>query len=81
MFEIVPTRCRQGLLERRRPFLVGLSQSPHLVRGQAQVSEHSPKGLAAVDDLQELPAFLDLQPRLRSASSACLASSLWNRRI
>jgi hypothetical protein len=28
-----------------------------------------------------LPAFLDLQPRLRSASSACLASSLWNRRI
>jgi hypothetical protein len=57
MLEIVPTRCRQGLLERRRPLLVGLGQSPHLVRGQAQVSEHSPKGLAAVDDLQELPAF------------------------
>ena len=80
MLETAPTRCRQGLLERRRLFLVGLGQSPHLVRGQAQVSEHSPKGLAAVDDLQELPAFLDLQPRLRSASSACPGFGAWNRR-
>ena len=80
MLETAPTRCRQGLLERRRLFLVGLGQSPHLVRGQAQVSEHSPKGLAAVDDLQELPAFLDRQPRLRSASSACPGFGAWNRR-
>ena len=38
MPEVFPTGCRQCGLELLGPFVVGLSQSPHLVGGQAEVT-------------------------------------------
>jgi hypothetical protein len=47
--EVVPTGCRQRSIEGSEPFIVGLGQSPDLVRGEAKITEHSPEGLASVN--------------------------------
>jgi hypothetical protein len=42
-----------------RPFLVGFGQSPHLVGGQAKITEHRPERLATADRVEELLPRLD----------------------
>jgi transposase len=42
-----------------RPFLVGLGQSPHLVGGQAKITEHCPERQAIVDRVEKLFPQLD----------------------
>jgi hypothetical protein len=50
MLEVVPAGCRYGGLKRCRPFVVGLGQYPHLVRGQPKITKHLPKRLAGAQD-------------------------------
>jgi hypothetical protein len=54
VLEVAAAGCRQRSLEFCRPLLVGLGQSPHLVRRHAKVTEHRAERLAAVDRVQEL---------------------------
>ena len=69
MLEVVPAGRRQGRIQRRRPFFVGLGEAPHLVRCQAKITERLAERLADVDRVQELLPCLDGQPCLRFAPS------------
>jgi hypothetical protein len=53
MLQVVPASSGQCSLERTRPLVVSLGQSPHLVRGQAKISKNRPERLASVDGVQE----------------------------
>jgi hypothetical protein len=71
MLQVVPASSRQGGLERTRPLVVSLGQSPHLVRCQAKITEHLPERLADIDGVQEpLPHFYR-EPVLRPRSPVC----------
>ena len=70
MLEVASPRCRQGGLKRCRPVVVGPGEAPHLVGGQAKVTEYRPEWLAAVDRVEEVLPYLNRQPLLRSDSSA-----------
>jgi hypothetical protein len=59
VLEVVAAGRCKGSLQLGRPFLVGLGQSPHLIRGQLQVTNHGPERLPRVDRLQELLPYLD----------------------
>ena len=58
VLEVIPTHCRQGCIQHLGPLLVGLGQSPHLVRGEAEVTEHCPERLAGIDRVEELLTLL-----------------------
>ena len=64
MLQVVPTGSRQCGLERTRPQLVGLGQSPHLVRCQAKLSNNRPERLTCVDGVQELLPHVYREPVL-----------------
>jgi hypothetical protein len=53
-----------------RPLLIGPGQSPHLIGGQAKVTEHPVERLAAVNGVQEPLPYLDGQACLRPGSAA-----------
>jgi hypothetical protein len=59
VLEVVPAGRRQGRLQFLGPFLVGPGESPHLVGGQAEVTQYSPERLAAVDGIQHLRAHVN----------------------
>ena len=58
-----PTRVLGRMMrdhrDKLRPFLVGFGQSPHLVGGQAKITEHRPERLATADRVEELLPRLD----------------------
>ena len=54
VLEVIPTGCRQGGLERCRPFPVGLGETPDLIGRQAEVAQYRPERLACVDRIEEL---------------------------
>jgi hypothetical protein len=59
VLEVVPPGCHQCGFELLRPFLIGLGEPPHLVRGQAEITERLAKRLTSVDRIKELPPYLD----------------------
>jgi hypothetical protein len=52
--EVDSTGSGQSGLQCCRPSLVGPSQSPHLVRRDAKVTEHRAERLVGIDAVQEL---------------------------
>jgi hypothetical protein len=71
VLEVVASGSCQGRLELRRPLIVGLGETPHLVRCQAEITERLPERFATVDRVQELPPDFGGKPILRSAPAAC----------
>jgi hypothetical protein len=59
VLEVVPASCRQGGLQSGCPLTIGLGESPHLVRCQAEVPERRPERLECVDGVQKLLPQLD----------------------
>jgi len=59
VLQVIPTGCRQCGLQLLGPFLVGLGESPHLIRCQLELAERRPERLASVDRVQELLPYLD----------------------
>ena len=57
--EVVAAGCYQGGLNRSGPLVVSLGQPPHLIGGQAEITEHGPERLAAVDRIEELSPQVD----------------------
>jgi hypothetical protein len=58
VLQVVTAGCRQGGLERGRPRLVSLRESPDLLGGQAEVSNYCLKRSARIDALEKpLPDF------------------------
>jgi hypothetical protein len=49
VLEVLPADRSQRSIKGSRPFLVGLGQSPHLVRCQSKISECPPERLTSVD--------------------------------
>ena len=49
MLELLPTSCRQCGLQLLRPFLVGFSESPHLIGREVKLVEHRAEWFASVD--------------------------------
>jgi hypothetical protein len=70
VLEVVPAAGHQSGLKCAGPLLVGLGQSPHLVGGQAKVTEHRSERLATVDRVEELLPQLYGESLLRPASEA-----------
>jgi len=56
--EIVPSPSCQSVLKRSRPLLVGLGETPHLVRSQAEILEHCTEWLAIMNRVEELLSHL-----------------------
>jgi hypothetical protein len=71
MPEVVTAACRRGSLQLFGPFAVGLGEPPHLIGGQAQVTEHRAERLAVVDCSRSCFRTSTGEPRLRIASEAC----------
>jgi hypothetical protein len=59
VLEVAVAGCRQGGLQIGRPLLVGLGESPDLVRGEAKLTEHRAERLATVDRIKKLLPHLD----------------------
>ena len=59
VLQVVSAGCGQSGLQRCRPLLVGISQPPHPIRRQAEVTEHRPERLASIDRVQQLLPHLD----------------------
>lgn len=58
VLEVVPAGCHQGCLQRGQPFLVGFGEPPHLIGGQAKVTQYRPEWLAVIDGVEELLSHL-----------------------
>jgi hypothetical protein len=54
VLKVVPAGRRQGSLQLLGPFLVSLGEPPHLVGGQAKITEHVPERLTTVDGVKKL---------------------------
>jgi hypothetical protein len=54
VLDVVSTGGRQCGVELLRPLLVGLGESPDLIRGEAEVTQHLPERLTGVDRIEEL---------------------------
>ena len=74
MLEVIAAGSRQGSLERTRPLVVSLGQSPHLVRCQAKITKNRPERLTCVDGVQEPLPHLYLEPVLRPRAPVCPSS-------
>jgi hypothetical protein len=68
VLEVVTAGCRQCGLERGRPLLVSLGEPPYLLRGQAEVADHSLKRNACTDALEKPPPDIGGEPCLRPGS-------------
>src|SRR5215217_8464369 len=76
--QVVPASSRQCSLQRIRPLVVSLGQSPYLVRSQAKISKNRPERLTCVDGVQEPLPHLYRKLRLRPAPEPCLADEVSN---
>jgi hypothetical protein len=77
MLELLPTSCRQCGLQLLRPFLVGFSESPHLIGSQAKITQYLPERLAAVDRNEKLLTHLGRESLLRLAAESGLGGVVW----
>jgi hypothetical protein len=57
--EIVAAGCGQSGIQPFGPFLVGFGEPPHLVGGQAEITEHHLEGLAGVNRVLKPLTHLD----------------------
>jgi hypothetical protein len=70
VFEVISSgRCQRGL-ELLGPVLVGRGEPPHLVGGQAKLTEHRSERLSTVDRVEELLSHVAGEPRLRPTPAA-----------
>jgi hypothetical protein len=54
VLKVVAARCCQGGIQLFGPFVVGLGESPHLIRSQAKITQYLPERLAPIDGVKEL---------------------------
>lgn len=74
-----PGGCEGGL-KRGRPLLVGPAEPPHLVGGEAKVTQYRPERLAGVQRIQELPAHSTGNRSCAIARPRALSASRCQRR-
>jgi hypothetical protein len=49
VLEVIAAGSCKGSLQLLGPFLVGLGEPPHPIRGQAEIAEHRPERMARID--------------------------------